>query len=85
MEVGVRHPINKPPDGFSICFAKSKQKHPAYNLVGLTGWWRRLEKEGEKESKKRDKEDAKIAVNIANKRQEKEEKVSFIKKYFPTF
>ena len=37
------------------------------------------------ESKKRDKEDAKIAVKIANKRQEKEEKASFIKKYFPTF
>ena len=40
---------------------------------------------GEKESKKRDKEDAHIAVNIANKRQEKEVKVSVIKKYFPTF
>ena len=35
--VGARHPINKPPDGLSSCFAKSKQKHPAYNLVGLTG------------------------------------------------
>ena len=38
MGVGARHPINKPPDGLSSCFAKTKQKHPAYNLVGLTGW-----------------------------------------------
>jgi hypothetical protein len=85
MGVGARHPINKPLVGLSSCSAKTKHKHPTYNLVGLTGWWRRLEKEGEMESKKRDKEGAKIAVKIANKRQEKEEKASFIKKYFPTF
>ena len=33
----------------------------------------------------RDKEDAKIAANDTNKRKEKEEKVSFIMKYLPTF
>jgi hypothetical protein len=59
MGVGVRHPITKPPNGFSSYLGKSKQKHPVYNLVGLTGWLRRVENEGEKESNKRDKEEVK--------------------------
>ena len=47
-----------------------QQTHPAYNLVGLTGWWRWLENEGEKELKRRDKEVALLEVENTIKRKE---------------
>ena len=55
-----------------------------YNLVGLVGWWRRQELEGERDRKAREKEDLAARAADGRKKKEKEERISFVRKFFPT-
>jgi hypothetical protein len=63
----------------------NKNNVPIYKLVGLTGWWRRQEKEGLKEEKLRKKDEDALKVTNDRKEKEKEGRKDFIRKFFPTF
>ena len=84
--IGRRSSSPSKPSGREVPLPSIRQKeHPAQpklwsdNIIGLVGWWRRVEKEGEKEGVAKEKD-----IRTEDDRKRKAEaKVSFLKQYYP--
>jgi hypothetical protein len=85
--VGGRHPTDNPPVGRDsnrkIRTSEKTGTDWSMNMLGLVGWWRRLEQEQSRQENLQRKEENKKIKEITGRNKQEEEKLSFIRKFFP--
>ena len=62
-------------------FVSTKWKENIWNMVGLVGWWRRMEKENERQVKGRERKQEKEVRMTCNRKSQTSAKLSFVRKF----